>query len=135
VSGTIPEALANLRALTYINLQNNWLNGTLPSWLHRHSTLRYINLGTQFGGNEGSELLGLMGQLPAQLGQLRQLQHLNLELNSLTGQLPPGLCEGGSNALPLLFCRCAANIYDELKHYRQTQNCRYSNETSGQLLC
>jgi hypothetical protein len=100
VSGIIPDALSKLRALTYINLQNNWLNGTLPSWLHRLSRIQYINLGTQFGGNEGSDLLGLLGQLPTELGQLQQLQHLNLELNSLTGELPPGLCAGVRSPCP-----------------------------------
>jgi hypothetical protein len=91
VSGTIPDALSSLRNLTYINLSNNWMNGTLPNWLHNLRQLQYINLGTQFGGNEGSDLLGLLGRLPKELGQLQQL---NLELNSLTGELPPNLCSG-----------------------------------------
>uniref|UniRef100_A0A383WDG8 Guanylate cyclase domain-containing protein n=1 Tax=Tetradesmus obliquus TaxID=3088 RepID=A0A383WDG8_TETOB len=97
VSGTIPAALSKLRNLTYINLSNNWMNGPLPGWLHTLSKLQHINLGTQFGGNEGSEeLLGLTGQLPQQLGQLKGLRQLNLEMNSLSGELPPTLCSDAS---------------------------------------
>ncbi|WIA21705.1 hypothetical protein OEZ85_000871 [Tetradesmus obliquus] len=110
VSGTIPAALSKLRNLTYINLSNNWMNGPLPGWLHTLSKLQHINLGTQFGGNEGSEeLLGLTGQLPQQLGQLKGLRQLNLEMNSLSGELPPTLC---SDASELAVLNVRVNLLD-----------------------
>lgn len=62
-----------------------------------------LNLGSQYGDNADTDDLGLVGTIPAQLGNLRQLRELSLQSNSLTGTLPDNLCNGGESAV-LLGC-------------------------------
>lgn len=88
-----------MQNLTVLNLGNNWFHGTLPSFLADLPLLRVLNLGSQFGGNEGSDLLGLVGSIPAGVQQLGYLRELVLEANSLSGQLPKGLCHNGETAM------------------------------------
>lgn len=105
MSGTIPDGLRRLRKVMLINLANNWLNGTLPAWIADLAELRVLNLGSNQGGNEGrnvtsggddeEEMLGLLGSIPKGFSQLTKLRELNLEANSLTGELPQDLCQGG----------------------------------------
>jgi hypothetical protein len=64
-----------------------------------HLQLRILNLGSQFGNNEGSDAVGLTGTVPRQLSELKQLTELNLESNALTGELPETLCNGGESVL------------------------------------
>jgi hypothetical protein len=92
-----------MRNITLINLSNNWINGTLPTWLPELTELRVLNLGSNAGGNtvdsgSGSteEAVGLLGTIPAGLGGLKKLRELNLEANSLTGALPKDICNGGA---------------------------------------
>jgi hypothetical protein len=33
ITGSIPNSMRSMTNLLQINLSNNWLNGTLPSWL------------------------------------------------------------------------------------------------------
>lgn len=103
MSGTLPDGLRRLQNVTLINLSNNWLNGTLPAWLSGLMELRVLNLGSNQGGNEGNGMeqlgLGLLGSIPAGIGQLTKLRELNLEANSLSGELPAGLCNGGACGL------------------------------------
>jgi hypothetical protein len=114
VAGPIPNALRQLRNLTLINLSNNWINGTLPDWLHELEHLETLMLGSMFGHNEGSDLVGLQGTIPRDLGRLKKLRKLNLESNSLTGTLPP-LCRGGER--PAACCaskmlqQCRVHLY------------------------
>lgn len=102
VAGPIPNALRQLRNLTLINLSNNFINGTLPDWLHELEQLETLMLGSMFGHNDGTDMFGLMGTIPRELGRLKNLRQLNLESNSLTGTLPP-LCHGGERASYLLY--------------------------------
>jgi hypothetical protein len=44
--------------------------------------LRILNLGSQFGHNDGSDAVGLTGTVPRQLSELQQLRELNLESNA-----------------------------------------------------
>jgi hypothetical protein len=95
--------LRRLRQVMLINLANNWINGTLPTWLPELTELRVLNLGSNQGGNEASddsqeEMLGLLGSIPKGLQKLAKLRELNLEANSLTGELPRGMCAGGKIA-------------------------------------
>lgn len=67
----------------------------LPPWIDDLQALEVLNLGSQFGENEASEQVGLLGTIPVQIGRLLRLRELNLEMNALTGTLPPNLCSGG----------------------------------------
>lgn len=95
-----------MRNVTLINLANNWINGTLPAWVAELTELRVLNLGSNQGGNvrtagdgaggeEEEVMLGLLGSIPKGLNRLTKLRELNLEANSLTGELPRDLCQGG----------------------------------------
>jgi hypothetical protein len=98
-----------MRNVTLINLANNWINGTLPAWVAELTELRVLNLGSNQGGNVGKAgaggagageedeegMLGLLGSIPKGLNRLTKLRELNLEANSLTGELPRDLCQGG----------------------------------------
>lgn len=84
-----------MRNLTVLNLGNNWFSGSMPDWLADLERLRVLNLGSQFGGNNGSKLLGLLGTIPAQVGEMGGLRELVLESNSLIGTLPDALCHKG----------------------------------------
>lgn len=97
-----------MRNVTLINLANNWINGTLPAWVAELTELRVLNLGSNQGGNirsawdggggEDEEgMLGLLGSIPKGLNRLTKLRELNLEANSLTGELPRDMCQGGED--------------------------------------
>lgn len=88
-----------MQNLTLLNLNNNWFSGSMPQWLPDLKLLRVINLGSQFGDNEGrnegTNLTGLLGPIPPRIGELAHLRELVLEANSLSGRLPSGLCHKG----------------------------------------
>eukprot|EP00878_Enallax_costatus_P004317 GHUV01004548.1.p1 GENE.GHUV01004548.1~~GHUV01004548.1.p1 ORF type:complete len:1095 (+),score=312.31 GHUV01004548.1:392-3676(+) len=105
IEGTIPNTLRQLRNVTFVNLSNNWLNGTLPPWIDDLQGLEVLNLGSQFGQNEGTDQVGLLGTIPVQIGRLWGLRELNLEMNALTGTLPPNLCSGDDSKLMLFNVR------------------------------
>eukprot|EP00775_Hariotina_reticulata_P004663 gene4663-4916_t len=91
LSGTVPDVLRSLNNLTVLGLGTNFLHGPIPTWIGELRLLRSLNLGANQGGNpDGS--LGLTGSLPAALGQLPQLEVLNVETNALHGTLPPQFC-------------------------------------------
>jgi hypothetical protein len=72
------------------------------------SQLRILNLGSQFGHNDGSDAVGLMGTVPRQLSELQHLRELNLESNALTGELPETLCKGGETSVAVYDTAAAA---------------------------
>lgn len=79
LSGSIPSAsFANLKQLTYLELDNNTFNGTIPWQLGNCQKLTLLNL----AHNE------LRGSLPARLGFLGNLQVMRLQLNNLSGEIP-----------------------------------------------
>jgi len=81
LSGTIPADLADLVGLQYLNLSGNTLTGSIPSQLGTISTLHGLFL------NNNS----LSGSIPSALGSLSVLQNLEAEDNDLTGTLPTQL--------------------------------------------
>ncbi|OUL60583.1 MULTISPECIES: hypothetical protein [unclassified Flavobacterium] len=88
--------------LTYINLENNNLNGYLPTQIDQLKYLTYFNVnvnkvaGTilpEIGQLENLEVLylnqnELTGNIPSALGQLKKLRILDLRVNKLTGEIP-----------------------------------------------
>ncbi|KAF4360102.1 hypothetical protein F8388_015971 [Cannabis sativa] len=74
--GPIPKSIFNISGLEYLTLASNQLSGEIPQKLPK--TLKLIYLGYN----------NLSGQIPSQIGELKNLYHLDLVYNSLTGIIP-----------------------------------------------
>ena len=99
--GQIPSSVSRIAMLMEIALSHNELSGKLPDL----STLTNLHVLDLRDNHLDSELpimpKGLVtallsensfsGEIPAQLGELAQLQHLDLSFNSLTGTPPSAL--------------------------------------------
>ncbi|KAF3792426.1 Polygalacturonase inhibitor 1 [Nymphaea thermarum] len=66
ITGTIPEALANLTLLDNLNLRRNYLIGPLPAFLGKLTNMEYLT----FSSN------ALSGTIPKELGNLTRLKSL-----------------------------------------------------------
>ncbi|KAJ4808504.1 Leucine-rich repeat transmembrane protein kinase [Rhynchospora pubera] len=100
LTGVLPDEIANLTYLRYLDLSRNLFSGTIPPvW----SSLPVFNLSLQ-----GNRLSGL---IPKELGSMPALKSLQLENNLLEGTIPPEL----GNILTLQrFFITANNITGEL---------------------
>nr|XP_045090248.1 probable LRR receptor-like serine/threonine-protein kinase At1g56130 [Aegilops tauschii subsp. strangulata] len=84
VVGQIPAELQNLTYLTNLyelfppNLAQNYLTGSLPTFLEKLAQLQYLHLGTN----------ALTGVLPRELGNLENLISLRLHGNNFDGPIP-----------------------------------------------
>lgn len=85
-----------------MSLGTNQFSGSVPDWFGDLLALETLNVGANTGVNEQLEAAhhqdsngrkGLTGTIPASLSNLVNLTVLNLELNSLSGALPAGLCQ------------------------------------------
>ncbi|XP_027924062.1 probable leucine-rich repeat receptor-like protein kinase At2g33170 [Vigna unguiculata] len=76
--GSIPAELSFCKSLTLLNLAQNWLSGELPQELGNLTNLHVLQL----------QLNNFSGAIPTQIGQLRKLLTLNLSRNSLSGPIP-----------------------------------------------
>lgn len=81
LTGTLPPTLASLPRLKLLVLNDNQLQGALPSALGQASLL----IGLYLNGNQFS------GPIPPELGNLPNLQTLALDTNYLTGAIPAQL--------------------------------------------
>jgi hypothetical protein len=106
VHGTIPQGIKKMQNLTVFHVGNNWFSGTMPNWLPGLKHMRVLNLGSQYGGNEGTDRLGITGTIPTRIGELQYLRELVLEANSLTGTLPEALCHNSEDVSKRLYCCC-----------------------------
>ncbi len=78
--------------MSYLNLWNNELSGTIPARLGELSSLFFLSL----SGNR------LTGPIPPDLGNLQNLQYLYLFDNALTGSIPTQLGQLGALTTLLL---------------------------------
>lgn len=100
LSGVLPEEVANLTYLRYLDLSRNFIVGPIPaSW----ASLPVFNLSLQ--GNR------ISGTLPKELGRMPMLKSIQLEGNQLEGPIPPEL--GNIISLERFFIS-ANNITGEL---------------------
>ncbi|XP_078176917.1 putative LRR receptor-like serine/threonine-protein kinase At1g53430 isoform X4 [Carex rostrata] len=77
LTGVLPEEIANLTYLKYLDLSRNCLSGTIPSvW----SSLPLFNLSLQVNQ--------LSGHIPKELGSMPALKSLQLENNRFEGTIP-----------------------------------------------
>ncbi|KAK7324499.1 hypothetical protein VNO77_28093 [Canavalia gladiata] len=80
LTGTLPSELVRLPYLQKIDLNFNYLNGTIPS---QWGCMKLVNISLR--GNR------LTGPIPKELGNITTLKSLVLEFNQLSGKLPPEL--------------------------------------------
>ena len=78
MSGTIAQELGNLSELESLHLGDNNFSGSIPAELGNLANLTYLNL----DGN------ALSGNIPAELGNLTALTQLYFSYNQLSGNIP-----------------------------------------------
>ncbi|KAL2467552.1 leucine-rich repeat transmembrane protein kinase family protein [Forsythia ovata] len=79
LNGTLPgESMRSLTELTYLELDNNSLIGSIPPEIGMCTNLALLNLAQN----------RLSGPLPPSLGNLINLQVLNLQSNNFVGEIP-----------------------------------------------
>ncbi|RYQ84840.1 hypothetical protein HN51_059375 [Arachis hypogaea] len=99
LNGSFPLSLRNWTGITTLILRENHFTGGIPSFFSELSKLRELQLGGNLIGGTIPPLLGklqklfyglnlssngLTGVLPLELGQLQELQSLDISLNNLT---------------------------------------------------
>lgn len=125
LSGTLPSELGNLSELTALYLYNNQLTGSVPTTLGNLTKLNHLALSSN----------QLEGDIPSELGNLSDLQFLYLNNNQLTGSLPSSL----GNLNELLFLSAASNqlsgtIPSELSNLSKLNTLQLSdNQLSGTI--
>ncbi|CAL9757964.1 unnamed protein product [Musa acuminata subsp. burmannicoides] len=93
--GRVPLSLphVNFTSLHVLDLSENFINSTMPSWLSNISGLEHLDLNGNF----------LQGNIPPTFGNLASLKELNLADNSLQGGIPTSfknLCKLQNLILP-----------------------------------
>ncbi|XP_073013829.1 probable LRR receptor-like serine/threonine-protein kinase At1g67720 isoform X1 [Typha latifolia] len=83
LSGTIPEAIKELKQLTELWLDGNSLTGPIPD-MSSLTSLTIVHL----------EKNKLSGQLPSYFAELPRLRELYVQNNCLSGHIPPALLDG-----------------------------------------
>jgi len=76
--GTLPDSLADLTGLVYLDLSGNVLSGSIPASMGGFSNLTHLVLDDN----------DLSGSIPPELGNIASLQWLDLNENELTGEIP-----------------------------------------------
>lgn len=84
LGGSIPATFGQLSQLRELDLSETFLSGPIPPQLSRLTRLSSLSLG-RIGAKHGPYL---QGEIPAALGQLKNLRTLHLAGNRLTGPLP-----------------------------------------------
>lgn len=109
-----------------IDLQNNNLDGSIPSELGLLTTLMILNLARNNG---------ISGKLPTDLGHLTSLVHLSLVHNSLTGPIPPQFGQlTALQSLDVAFNYLSSAMPSELGILTELETFRiYSNSLSGRI--
>ncbi|ESR34743.1 hypothetical protein CICLE_v10004265mg [Citrus x clementina] len=86
LSGKVPTSFGNLKELTHLDLSFNELDGQLPSSLS--NILNLVGLYLQHNKLSGP----FTGEIPPDLGNLMQLEYLDVSRNRLCGQIPETMC-------------------------------------------
>lgn len=103
LSGTIPPTISGLQNLTDLNLNGNFLHGSLPSSLFNISTIKSLSL----------NLNALTGPIPPMSAMRNSLEKIDVSSNMLTGPLPKDLTTlSRLSSLRIRINRLNGTIYD-----------------------
>ncbi|CAH9076990.1 unnamed protein product [Cuscuta epithymum] len=104
LTGEIPLGISNLRKLRELELYSNSLTGKLPVGFGNLSNLELFDASSNKLSGDLSEIRSLnklvslqvfenrfSGEVPAEMGEFKNLINLSLYTNQFTGQLPPKL--------------------------------------------
>ncbi|XP_057962972.1 piriformospora indica-insensitive protein 2 [Malania oleifera] len=106
LEGKLPKELGNLKNLTLLDLGNNKFSGGLVESLQDMSSLEEMVLSSNFIGGDLMSVewkslqslaildlsnMGLTGEIPETIADLKRLRFLGLNDNNLTGNVPPKL--------------------------------------------
>ncbi|KAF9596034.1 hypothetical protein IFM89_006961 [Coptis chinensis] len=78
LQGTIPSAFGNLNELAFLDMSFNKLDSAIPTSLGNLRNLRYLNLSNN----------NLTAEIPVELQSLKNLIHLQLSENKFNGSIP-----------------------------------------------
>uniref|UniRef100_A0A8R7UN77 Uncharacterized protein n=1 Tax=Triticum urartu TaxID=4572 RepID=A0A8R7UN77_TRIUA len=105
ISGAIPSSLCKLRALQFLDLSKNNLNGSITNCLGNESSTNMAGLSIV---NLSLRDNNLSGEFPSLLQKCTQLIFLDLCHNQFSGTLPPWI---GEKLLSLSFLRLRSNRF------------------------
>nr|KYP61378.1 LRR receptor-like serine/threonine-protein kinase HSL2 [Cajanus cajan] len=112
IDQTIPSFICDLKNLTHVDFNNNFIPGEFPTSLNNCSKLEYLDLSmNNFVGSIPHDIdrlhnnwtllnklkefymfdSNLVGQIPETIGDMVALEILDISQNSLSGQIPKGL--------------------------------------------
>ncbi|KAK4745005.1 hypothetical protein SAY87_011317 [Trapa incisa] len=148
--GEIPDALGNLTTMTHLSLRENNLRGTIPPSPGKCNSLILLDLGSnKLYGAIPPEITrlsslsiyadfsmnNLTGELPMEIGNLKNLGELDLFGNKLSGEIPASL--GSCISLEKLYMQdnsFSGSIPSTLSSLRGIQAMNFSNNRlSGQV--
>jgi hypothetical protein len=132
-NGSIPVTLGKCSALRVLKSRYNSPSGPLPDELFNASSLEYLSFSNNglHGVLDGARIINLKnlchldlgnnmltGKIPDSIGQLKRLQELHLCRNQMSGELPSAV----SNCTDLV--THYRNCTDLVTHYRNRGLCR-----------
>jgi len=83
----LPTHLGRLQMLEEVDISSNWLSSTIPKEVGDMISLTSLSLESNYKDQNGYFTWGIHGNLPTELGKLKNLRHLNLNDNALSGTL------------------------------------------------
>lgn len=86
LTGTIPEELSSVSVLQILHLKNNMLEGTIPENLGELSLLSWLDLSNN----------RLYGTIPPSFGACRTIKDFRVSGNMIYDPIPPELCKNGN---------------------------------------
>ncbi|GMN21779.1 hypothetical protein TIFTF001_040110, partial [Ficus carica] len=79
--GVIPEAITAFKYLTFLNIDQNFFTGPLPTFIGNLTSLKLLSISHNL----------FSGPIPKELGNLKDLHFLSFGSNNFSGTLPPEL--------------------------------------------